>query len=163
MRFEQPDLLSLLEDTTTATQEGPGQCPSCGEHVDNVGGYAASLNHAFDHWGHPIDRDECTSMRLTRNHCLYVAEELAHLTVDGLECTRPLWSPCRAHGAQDARRAITTAQADQTRIRLLQDLHRDYDRASHVWRNHLDRLHHHLADHLDAAGIPLHYLTGDEP
>lgn len=165
----QLDLFDLLDDnpaprpvaSSVEVITGPGECPACGEPVPDVSGFHASLNHAFDHWGHPTDRAECTSMRLTRNHCIYHAQELAHMVADGVECTRPLWSPCSAHGSQGSRRTLTAAQVEKAWTTNLGHLRRDYTRAAHVWRNHLDRLHRHLEEHLATAGLTLDDLNGD--
>ena len=160
MSAVQLDLLELLDEQSRPPRlTGPGECPACGEPVDDVAGYRASLNHAFDHTGRPTGRDECTSMDLTRNHVVYALQELAHLRAAGNECGLPLWSPCSSHGAQDYRSTLTDAQVVKDRDRLTDMLSRDWARASHVWRNHLDRLHAQITPRLEAAGLTTHDLT----
>lgn len=169
MTYAQLDLFDLLDDNPAPRPAaspvevitGPGECPACGEPVPDVSGLHASLNHAFDYWGRPMDRAECTSMQLTRNHCIYHAQELAHVVADGVECTRPLWSPCSAHGSQDSRRTLTVAQVEKAWDTNLGHLRRDYTRAAYVWRNHLDRLHRQLAPPMDAASLTIDDLKED--
>lgn len=143
----QLDLLDLLTETTTPVPITPRltECPWCGERVAGHPDWWISTNHG--QWGD----DTCVSMRLTLNHVAFDVAALARLTDhDAADCAD--WTGqwlCPLHSGS------TESQADvpALRARHLTDARRYYTRAAHVWRNHLDQLHTHLAPHLARAGL----------
>ena len=151
---EQLDLLELLADQSRPPRlSGPGHCPDCGEAITDVAAYDTA-GHSIDHRGHPDPRGECTPMYLTRNHVVAALDALACLHQNGLSCPNKPGYLCLAHGVGGGK-PLTAKQAGKARINWYDDLNRSWDRAVHVWRNHLPRLAALLAPGLEAAGLTI--------
>ena len=159
MSAEQLDLLEFLaEQSRPPRLTGPGECPDCGEPIADVAAYDTA-GHSINHLGHPDPRGECTPMRLTRNHVLAALDALACLHQHGTTCPNgPGWL-CLAHGVGGSK-PLSAQQVHRNRTRWADTLHRDWARASHVWRSHLDRLHDQITPRLEAAGLTPTNLKG---
>ena len=158
MSAVQLDLLELLDEQSRPPRlTGPGECPDCGEPIADVSAYDTA-GHSIDHYGHPDPRGECTPMRLTRNHVLTALDALACLHQHGTTCPNRRGYLCLAHGVGGSG-PLTARQVERNRTHWTAELHRSWARASHVWRNHLDRLHAQIVPRLEAAGLITHDLT----
>ncbi|MCV7565096.1 hypothetical protein M3E78_005735 [Micrococcus luteus] len=160
MSTVQLDLFDLLDPGTPAAppvrRSGPGECPACGEPVPDVAGWWASANHGFDYLGNPLDVDECISMILTRNHILVDLATIAHIDRTGTTCDQADDTVCFAHGTGKQHRAVLTAtEAQEVRTYRHTRARDSYQRAAHVWRNHLSRLHAYIGPDLESAGLTI--------
>ena len=150
----QLDLLELLDDQSRPPRlSGPGECPDCGEPIANVAAYDTH-GHSIDHYGHPDPRGECTPMYLTRNHVIAALDALACLHQHGTTCPNGSGWLCLAHGVGGST-PLSAQQVHRNRTHWTAELHRDWARASHVWRNHLPRLHDQITPRLEAAGLTI--------